>query len=254
MSDSDSEAPCLEDLPPLMAGEAFRFGCHPEVACFNACCRDLDLELHPYDVLVLRTALGLSSTDFLERYAVTAELGETGFPVLQLAMGEGPEHLCPFVGEAGCSVYPHRPAACRSYPIARGAGLDEHDQVQERLCLVREAHCRGFEQLSQWTVQSWLEDQRLGEHTKVDDRYMSLVARHLRQHGPLPADRKLLVAVALYQVDRLPELWARRDSLAELALSPAREAAVRSDERVRLDFALDWLELTLLGDAAALQR
>jgi Fe-S-cluster containining protein len=253
MSDADSEPQCLDDLPPLQPGDAFRFACHAEVACFNACCRDLDLELHPYDVLVLRTALGLSSTDFLERYGVTGELGQTGFPVVQLAMGEGSGRPCPFVRPEGCSVYLSRPAACRSYPIARGAGLDEQGQLQERLCLVRESHCQGFEQLKQWTVQGWLDDQRLAEHTTVDDRYMSLVARHLRKKGPLPAERKLLVAVALYQVDHLVELWERQNSLADLGLSPEREAAVRTDERARLDVALDWLELTLLGDDQAPQ-
>ena len=51
-----------------MPDEVFRFACSPGVACFNACCRDLNQSLYPYDILRLKKRLKLPSGEFLERY------------------------------------------------------------------------------------------------------------------------------------------------------------------------------------------
>ena len=44
--------------------DGFTFACHPEVPCFNQCCRRLNLVLTPYDVLRLKNHLGMSSEEF----------------------------------------------------------------------------------------------------------------------------------------------------------------------------------------------
>ena len=69
---SDAALPDLDALPALGADDRLGFACHPGVPCFNACCRDLDLLLYPYDVLRLRRALGLDSPGFLSRHGRTA--------------------------------------------------------------------------------------------------------------------------------------------------------------------------------------
>lgn len=63
----------LEDLEQIsgkkLAGtDRFAFRCRPELACFNQCCRNLNLFLYPYDVLQLKKALGVSADAFLEEY------------------------------------------------------------------------------------------------------------------------------------------------------------------------------------------
>ena len=63
----------IEDIDKLAGirikeNDTFCFRCHPKVACFNLCCRNLNLFLYPYDVIRLKQSLGLSSDEFLDRY------------------------------------------------------------------------------------------------------------------------------------------------------------------------------------------
>ena len=74
-----------ENVRQLETGESFKFKCHPGVACFTECCRALELALTPYDVLRLRKALGLSSTQFLDQHAIVELLPEDPFPQVFLS-------------------------------------------------------------------------------------------------------------------------------------------------------------------------
>jgi hypothetical protein len=56
----DEDSKKLNDhLQPIEPDEQFRFACSPGVACFNACCRDLNQSLFPYDILRLKKRLKL---------------------------------------------------------------------------------------------------------------------------------------------------------------------------------------------------
>ena len=69
---------------PLAADTAFPFDCSPAVPCFNACCRDLNQALSPYDILRLKNKLGLSSGQFLKTHTLRHIGPETGLPVVSL--------------------------------------------------------------------------------------------------------------------------------------------------------------------------
>jgi Fe-S-cluster containining protein len=77
--------------------------------CAN-CCRSLDVCLVPPDIDRLSTALHIPIEDVITRYA-DEDLGQ--------AHGEWaviPAHPCPFLSGKLCSIYEHRPHACRVYP------------------------------------------------------------------------------------------------------------------------------------------
>ena len=76
-NEADATEAFLKSLPELTAGETFRFACHPEVPCFNACCSDLTLMLTPYDALRLRRALGVTPVDFMNHFARRFEAPDT---------------------------------------------------------------------------------------------------------------------------------------------------------------------------------
>ena len=111
----------LERLPGtrLEESDTFHFRCHPGVGCFNRCCRNLNLFLYPYDVLRLKRRLGLSSGEFLRSFTSRHIGPGSGLPVVTLKPRGGAQQRCPFVTPQGCSVYPDRPAACRTYPLVR---------------------------------------------------------------------------------------------------------------------------------------
>ena len=60
----------IAQLPgkPLKKNDTFAFACHQDLACFNRCCRNLNLFLYPYDVIRLRKALNMDSEQFLDTH------------------------------------------------------------------------------------------------------------------------------------------------------------------------------------------
>lgn len=86
---------------PIASDTPFRFHCGPEVTCFNACCRNLNQFLYPYDAARMACSLGLSAASFLARYTRRHIGPETGLPVVSLKPQAGPQQLCPLVTPGG---------------------------------------------------------------------------------------------------------------------------------------------------------
>jgi len=238
--------PDLDSLPRRSRADRLRFACHPGVPCFNACCRELTLELSPYDVIRLRKVLNLGSQAFIEARASVERHPETGFPLVLLRMGT--DGVCVFVQENGCTIYPERPAACRCYPLGRAVGVDEAGNPLERIVEVREPHCRGFEEPTEQTVEEWLVDQGLEPYLASNDRLARLVARWLTREEPLGDERFRMVFLALYRLDAFREFIADKRWFASLELPEGRREAILTKDEARLPFALDWLEAYLFEE------
>ncbi len=157
------------EITKIGPDEPFRFNCHPGVICFTDCCRSLELSLSPYDVIRLCSGLGISATEFLDRYAMVAVIPEEPLPQVMLAMDEKNADRCPFVSNAGCRVYPDRPAACRAYPLGRGISMNDGGGIAERYVVLNENHCRGFAEAREQTPRTWLADQGLEPYNRAAD-------------------------------------------------------------------------------------
>ena len=72
----------------LTAGDTFRFRCHPQIACFNRCCRNLNLFLYPYDVMRLKNCLQIDSDEFIEQHVDVVLREGHYFPEVLLRMAE----------------------------------------------------------------------------------------------------------------------------------------------------------------------
>ena len=81
--------------------ESFRFACHPGIACFTECCRELDLALTPYDVLRLRKRLSMDSAAFMERYVIIEQNPDLILPQCYLTMVDDGSASCVFVSRPG---------------------------------------------------------------------------------------------------------------------------------------------------------
>jgi Fe-S-cluster containining protein len=253
-SDADATEAFLDSLPELRPGQTFHFACHPGVPCFNACCSDLNLMLTPYDALRLRRSLRVSATDFLNHFTVRYTLPDTGFPMPRLAMGQDPEKRCPFVSEAGCRVYPDRPGACRTYPLGRATRLDATENVVEQFFVVREPHCRGFEEATSWEAPAWLADQDLARYNAANDRYLLLMALARGKGAALTDKQTRMVWLALYQPDAFQEFIGKMGLFRLVDLDWERQERVLADEEEALTFGLDWLELAFFGRETRLRR
>ncbi|BBO84229.1 zinc/iron-chelating domain-containing protein [Desulfosarcina ovata subsp. sediminis] len=228
---------------PLSKHQTFRFRCSPEVACFNACCRDLQQVLTPYDILCLKQYTEMSSSEFLKRYTEASTGPGTGLPVVSLRFADAADLACPFVSDAGCRVYPARPASCRTYPLARGVSYNrETGKRVEHWALIREPHCRGFDSGPEQTIDRWVEGQQIAEHNRMNDRMLSLISDKNRfRPGPLKPSESQLVYTALYDLDVFREtLFTTGKPVKNLGGIKNMDQA-RSDDSALLTVAMAWV-------------
>ena len=129
----------LAELPgrQIKAGDTFSFRCHEDIACFNLCCRNLNLFLYPYDVVRLKNNLAMRSDQFLDRYVDVVLRKGNYFPDVLLRMAANAERTCPFLSDAGCRVYPDRPDTCRTFPVEQGVLHGSGKKGGQRICFFR---------------------------------------------------------------------------------------------------------------------
>ena len=232
-----------------LAGGVFRFACHPGVSCFNQCCRRLNLVLTPYDVLRLKEHLGITAGEFLDRFA-EIEHGQNGWPVPMLKMADNPERTCPFLSPQGCTVYQHRPGACRTYPLGRATKRSQGGQPgQEAYFLVREDHCRGFEQGRQWTPREWMQDQGLESYNYMNDLFMPLITRQAPDADPRVIAQKMrMFFMACYNLDAFRRFVTESKLAQRFEVDPNRLEVMARNDMELLKFAIQWLRLAIFGD------
>jgi len=229
--------------------ESFGFGCHAGVPCFNACCRDLNQFLTPFDILRLKKGLGMTSGEFLAEYTVQHDGPESGLPVVTLKPGDPKRKTCPFVTPDGCRVYKDRPSSCRVYPLARAISRNrETGKITEHFAIIREAHCKGFSEERTRTLREWIEGQGLSEYFAMNDRLMIIISMK-NQHRPGPLDPKdrLLFHTALYDLDAFRSQVINNGLLEPLGIDAVEMEAVASDDKCLLEWGHRWVEFALFG-------
>lgn len=236
-----------EHVRPLAPDETFRFRCHPGVACFTDCCRQLDLALSPYDVLRLSNHLGLAPSAFLDRYALIEQEEGGGFPLVFLGMVDDGRASCPFVTASGCRVYADRPGACRTYPLGRGAFTTQDGGRHEMHVLLTEPHCLGFSEGDQQDITAWQKDQDLAVYNAMNDELLSILQHPRLRDGQQPEAREKEIFLFLYTLDTF-----RRQLLdGTIALPiPVPESELREiarEELALLRLGIRWLDHVLSG-------
>ncbi len=203
---SSSPFPKSPVVPNLLDGDAsIQFRCHPDVRCFNACCKSIDISLTPYDILRLRRHLGISSGDFLTRYTIPYEMEKGGLVGVKLRPVEQGT-ACRFVTEQGCSVYLDRPTACRYYPVAL-LSMRRQDEYIDRnaYALVQEEHCLGHQESRRLTIDEYRQEQGLQEYDDLGRGWRQLILKK-KSSGPAvgkPTERSLqLFFMVCYDLDR----------------------------------------------------
>ena len=238
-------------LTPVEMDHRLDFTCHPGVPCFNACCHDLNHFLYPYDVLRLCRHLECPSGDFLERYARIHQGPETGLPVATLRLDPVRRMACPFVGDAGCGVYPDRPAACRLYPLARAVRrCAETGRRTAHFALLREPHCLGHGSGRRRRVADWIQEQGLAAYHRMNDPFVEVIAiKRQSSPGPLSLADNRLVGQALYDPDGFRTRVLARPGGDPLIASAAECESLALDDEALLAFAYRWVAALLRGTA-----
>lgn len=225
-------------MKQIALDEQFAFSCHHGVSCFTECCRMLELALSPYDILRLRQALGLLSSEVLDRYVIEEFENDDIFPRYYLTMVDDGKASCVFVNPDGCQVYRDRPGACRAYPLGRAAIRNNNGQPEEKFILIQEEHCLGFAEEHNQSPREYSQDQGLIEYNTFTDALAKLTMHPKITEGFRPTkEQRDLFHTALYDIDSFRDKLFAGDFSLEGMVCPDPDV---DDEQLLL-FAIDWL-------------
>ncbi len=251
--DAPLEPPFRSPIKPvqLTLDDTIRFACHKGVACFNECCRNIDIQLTPYDILRLKRRLGLSSKEFVARYTMPFEMDGHGMPGLKLATVPKTT-ACIFLTPEGCGVYEDRPAACRYYALgAMGVRKTGEAQVEDVFYLVQEAHCLGHREDREITVRAYREEQGVDVYDEMNRDWRDIIIKK-RSSGPTvgqPTARSMqLFDMCSYDLDSFREFIQTEGFRDVFDLSDEEIEALVADDEALMQFGFRFLKQALYGE------
>jgi len=241
----------VEEEARLGPKDTFRFGCHPGVSCFNTCCSDVNIFLSPYDVLRLKNRLGISSTEFLEKYTLLPVQRDMTTPVVLLKMNEDEAKSCQFLTEQGCGVYTDRPWPCRMYPVGLATSRDTPDgwRGERFYFLLKEESCLGHQEAKEWTIQEWLDDQEVDAYDEWGEAYKELsLHSYFEEGGELTPEKMEMFFNATYDLDKFREFVFGSTLLERFDVDEDFIHEMRMDDEALLRFGFLWIRFALFGE------
>ena len=229
-----------------------QFRCHPGVTCFTDCCGNIKIVLTPYDILQMRKRLNMDAAEFLHTYTEPTYLEKTDFPGVMIKLTE--EGRCPFIKSKteGCMIYSDRPTACRYYPVGMAnfhEGAQEEQSSEQFYFVVKEPHCKGFEEEKVWTIREWREDQGVDRRDELNKGWMELVMRRksFGYQATLSEQAKRMFFMASTDLDQFRSFIFDSSFLQTYDVDPETLEKIREDDVELLLFSYRLLASMLFG-------
>lgn len=240
-------------LPGRMLGakDTFSFRCHPDIGCFNRCCRNLNLFLYPYDVVRLKTKLGVTADVFIEQYVDVVMREGNYFPDVLLKMAENTEKTCPFLTGKGCAVYLDRPDACRTFPLEQGVLYEAGRRQEEAVFFFKPPDfCMGPTESDIWTYRSWEKDQRAETYHLMTAKWAALKRLFLvNPWGPsgVESPKAKMAFMAVYNLDRFREFVFGSSFLKRYHVAGPVLKKIKKSQTDLMLFGFSWVGLFVWG-------
>lgn len=241
----------LKEYPRMSLEDSFQFECGHHLDCFNNCCSDVNIFLTPYDVLRMRQALKMTSTDFLGKYTLIPFDENQNLPVPLLTMKDDEIKGCHFVDKtAGCTIYQDRPWPCRMYPIGLASPSNEPGAVNERFYfLMREDVCHGLGMKRDWTVQEWIQDQGIEPYDEFGELFKEITLHRRFNDGFKPNPKHIEIYwMGLYDIDRFRQMIFESSFLSRVDIPQADVEKLKEDDETLLRLGFNWVKTALFGE------
>ena len=254
-----SDIPFESPVSPVQLGldDEFTFSCHPGISCFNECCRNIDIQLLPYDIIRLKKRKETTSYDFVSRYTLPFQMDHHGMPGLKLRTKPDTRE-CVFLSADGCTVYEDRPTACRYYALgSMGVRKKDSSTVEDMYFVVREPHCKGHEEPKTQTVKEYRVEQGVDKYDVMNREWRDIILKK-RSSGPTvgaPSGRSLqLYDMCSYDMDKFRE-FIHTPGFTEIFDAEAIGMdKLLEDEEALLAFSMRFLKQVLFGEMTIPQR
>jgi Fe-S-cluster containining protein len=255
MSDDDSfkfNLPQSSPVEPvrLELDDKLKFRCHSGVSCWNECCSRADVTLAPYDIIRLKDALGMDSSEFLKAHTVPFELDAHGVPGLKLRTSDS--GACLFMQEEGCTVYENRPTACRYYPsgLLSMKSISEAADEQHFLFL-KEDHCKGHEEDHTQTIAEYRKEQGVEQYDELNLEWYQIILKK-KSTGPTigkPSEMSLqMFFMASYDMDRFRRFVMSDAFIKMYDLSDEQYAELETDDIALMKFGFKLMKQVFFGE------
>lgn len=239
-------------VPEMSDGnKKIQFQCRKGIACWNACCSNIDITLTPYDIVRLKQHLDISSTELLHKYTVPFELEPGGIAGVKLRPVENGT-ACQFMTAEGCSVYEDRPTSCRYYPVAL-LSMRKQDEYTDTssYALVKEEHCKGHFEPRSLTIDEYRKEQGVEEYDELARGWRQLILKK-KSSGPSvgkPTKRSLqLFFMACYDTDRFREFIISEGFTELYDIPPEEMRKLLTDDTALMLFGFRFLKQVLFGE------
>lgn len=244
-------------MTPL--GESsFTFRCHPGVSCFTVCCKEVELDLYPYDIIRLKNCLGIDSETFMRTHTELKMSGNPYFPTVTLKQAQtGHRQQCPFLTDAGCSVYRDRPTACRSYPLERAVDRQaERGRRRDFYFLTRHDYCKGHDEADEMNVKQWVRSQQLDQFNQMNDLWTevdTLFAANPWKGEGSGGPKQQLGFMVCYDLNRFRAFAQEQNLIQQYRIARDQKKRMERDDGELLKFGFAWL-LEILGGRSSLVK
>lgn len=254
MSDStDENIPYNSPLQPvkLFLDDTIQFRCHKNIACFNECCKRIDISLTPYDILRLKKRFQLTSNEFLAQYTVPYEMDASGMPGVKIRTADD-NPACPFLTETGCSVYEDRPTVCRYYALGSMSIREENSSTDENAYfLIKEAHCLGHNESRTISVGDYRKEQEVDQYDEINRAWRQIILKK-RSSGPTigkPSQRSFqFFFLGSYNLDSFRDFVKSESFSYVYDLTADEFEQLKTDDVVLLKFGFRLLKQVLFGE------
>ncbi len=208
--------------------------------------------LTPYDVLRMKKHLGMTSGEFLQKHTVPFEIEGQGLPGIKMRTTDD-EPVCLLMDEEkGCTVYEHRPAACRYYPLGlMNIKAFKATEEEQYYFIVKEEHCQGHNEDNQLTVDEYREQQGVKEYDDYNWPWYQLVLKK-KSSGPTigkPSKMSLdFFFMCSYDVDRFRKFIVSPNFRTVYDLKDDYYTTLLEDDFELVTFGFKLLAQILFGD------
>ena len=233
-----------------MGCDTFCFSCHSGVECFTNCCKNVNIDLYPYDIIRMKNNLAIRSEEFIEQHTFTVIKDNPNFPNVKLRLREDEERRCPFLTDQGCQIYPDRPDACRIYPLERAVSIVPLRPYMKRefYFLTPQPVCKGHFEQQEWTVKSWLQNQEVSVYNAMNDMWAEIdVFFRTLSPGELDLrDPKMTMAfMASYNIDSFRDFIFGSTFMKRYKIKDDMIESIRANDVELMKFGFDWIKFYL---------
>lgn len=235
----------------LSLNDTFKFRCHENIACFNECCKNINIDLTPYDIIRLKNHFNIDSREFLASYTVPFETDGHGMPGVKMKTRADTSE-CPFLTTEGCGVYQNRPSACRYYALGlMSMRASDKNEDETHYFVVKEDHCLGHNEDKTQTIAEYRKNQGVESYDDINREWRQLVLKK-RSCGPTignPSKRSFqMYFMACYNIDSFRD-FVFSDGFATIySLEASFYEIIKNDEIQLLQFAFRLMKQVLFGE------